>query len=124
DDPEFPQTGVLESALDYESFLEKGDPDYDWQMPDDEWDAVSLGYTSGTTGNPKGVVSHHRGAALMGYANILACRMGERPVYLWTLPMFHCNGWGFRGTLALLAGTHVCLRWVRAKEMYAAIDDH
>ena len=90
-------------------------------MPRDEWDAISLNYTSGTTGNPKGVVCHHRGAALMGYANILACRMAERPVYLWTLPMFHCNGWCFPWTLALLAGTHVCLRWVRAKEMYDAI---
>ena len=93
-------------------------------MPRDEWDAISLNYTSGTTGNPKGVVCHHRGAALMGYANILACRMSERPVYLWTLPMFHCNGWCFPWTLALLGGTHVCLRWVRAKEMYAAIAEH
>ena len=80
--------------------------------------------TSGTTGNPKGVVCHHRGAALMGYANILACKMAARPVYLWTLPMFHCNGWCFPWTLALLAGTHVCLRWVRAKDMYAAIAEH
>ena len=101
-----------------------GDPQFAWSMPRDEWDAISLNYTSGTTGNPKGVVCHHRGAALMGYANILACRMSERPVYLWTLPMFHCNGWCFPWTLALLAGTHVCLRWVRAKEMYAAIAEH
>jgi fatty-acyl-CoA synthase len=124
DDPEFPQTEALEGARDYEAFLADGDPDYPWAMPDDEWNAISLGYTSGTTGNPKGVVSHHRGAALMGYSNILACRMTERPVYLWTLPMFHCNGWCFPWTLALLAGTHVCLRWVRAKEMYAAIVEH
>ena len=124
DDPEFPQKGELEGALDYETFLAGGDPEFSWSMPRDEWDAISLNYTSGTTGNPKGVVCHHRGAALMGYANILACRMGERPVYLWTLPMFHCNGWCFPWTLALLAGTHVCLRWVRAKEMYSAIAEH
>jgi 3-(methylthio)propionyl---CoA ligase len=124
DDPEFPQKGELEGAIDYETFVAGGDPEFSWSMPRDEWDAISLNYTSGTTGNPKGVVCHHRGAALMGYANILACRMGERPVYLWTLPMFHCNGWCFPWTLALLAGTHVCLRWVRAKEMYAAIAEH
>jgi fatty-acyl-CoA synthase len=124
DDPEFPQSGALEGAIDYEDFVAGGDPHFAWSMPRDEWDAISLNYTSGTTGNPKGVVCHHRGAALMGYANILACRMSERPVYLWTLPMFHCNGWCFPWTLALLAGTHVCLRWVRAKEMYAAIVEH
>jgi fatty-acyl-CoA synthase len=124
DDPEFPQTGILAGALDYETFLADGDPDYPWAMPQDEWDAISLNYTSGTTGEPKGVVCHYRGAALMGYANILACRMPERPVYLWTLPMFHCNGWCFPWTLALIQGTHVCLRWVRAKDMYAAIADH
>src|SRR5207302_11433281 len=92
DDPQLPQSGEIENAMDYEDFVSSGDPDFAWTMPDDEWDAISLGYTSGTTGNPKGVVSHHRGAALMGYSNILACRMRERPVYLWTLPMFHCNG--------------------------------
>jgi fatty-acyl-CoA synthase len=124
DDPEFPQAGELPGATDYEAFLAAGDPQFPWQMPQDEWDAISLNYTSGTTGNPKGVVCHHRGAALMGYANILACRMGENPVYLWTLPMFHCNGWCFPWTLALIAGTHVCLRWVRAKEMYEAIEKH
>jgi fatty-acyl-CoA synthase len=123
-DPEFPQSGALEGSIDYEDFVAGGDTNSAWSMPRDEWDAISLNYTSGTTGNPKGVVCHHRGAALMGYANILACRMGERPVYLWTLPMFHCNGWCFPWTLALLAGTHVCLRWVRAKEMYAAIAEH
>jgi 3-(methylthio)propionyl---CoA ligase len=123
-DPEFPQKGELEGALDYETFIAGGDPEFSWSMPRDEWDAISLNYTSGTTGNPKGVVCHHRGAALMGYANILACGMGERPVYLWTLPMFHCNGWCFPWTLALLAGTHVCLRWVRAREMYSGIAEH
>jgi fatty-acyl-CoA synthase len=124
DDLEFPQTGELPGATDYEAFLAAGDPQFDWPMPQDEWDAISLNYTSGTTGHPKGVVCHHRGAALMGYANILACRMGDDPVYLWTLPMFHCNGWCFPWTLALIAGTHVCLRWVRAKEMYEAIEEH
>jgi fatty-acyl-CoA synthase len=128
DDPEFPPTGEaagqFEGARDYEEFVLSGDPEFQWAMADDEWNAISLNYTSGTTGNPKGVVCHHRGAALMGYANILACRMTERPVYLWTLPMFHCNGWCFPWTLALLAGTHVCLRSVRAKDMYAAIAEH
>jgi fatty-acyl-CoA synthase len=124
DDREFPQSGELEGAIDYEEFVSSGDPNFSWLMPRDEWDAISLNYTSGTTGNPKGVVCHHRGAALMGYANILACRMSDRPVYLWTLPMFHCNGWCFPWTLALVAGTHVCLRWVRAKAMYSAIAEH
>jgi fatty-acyl-CoA synthase len=124
DDPEFPQKGEITGALDYETLLAGGDPQFEWLMPQHEWDAISLNYTSGTTGDPKGVVCHHRGAALMGYANILACRMGERPVYLWTLPMFHCNGWCFPWTLALIAGVHVCLRWVRAKDMYAAIAEH
>jgi len=124
DDPEFLQTGEIPGARDYESFLSDGDPGFEWKMPQDEWDAISLNYTSGTTGEPKGVVYHHRGAALMGYANILACHMREHPVYLWTLPMFHCNGWCFPWTLALLAGTHVCLRGVRAREMFAAIADH
>ena len=85
---------------------------------------MSLNYTSGTTGNPKGVVYHHRGAALMAYANTIHAGMGKHCVYLWTLPMFHCNGWCFPWTLALQAGTHVCLRWVRPKPMYDAIADH
>jgi fatty-acyl-CoA synthase len=112
------------SDLDYEEVLASGDPNYDWKMPSDEWNAISLNYTSGTTGNPKGVVYHHRGAALMCYANILATGMGAHPVYLWTLPMFHCNGWCFPWTLSVVAGTHVCLRSVRAKAMYDAIADH
>ena len=111
-------------TFDYEAFLAGGDPDFAWSMPDDEWDAISLNYTSGTTGNPKGVVYHHRGAALMAYANTVHAGMGRHPVYLWTLPMFHCNGWCFPWTLALQAGTHVCLRWVRARAMYDAIADH
>ncbi|MGH6865867.1 MAG: acyl-CoA synthetase [Methyloceanibacter sp.] len=110
--------------LDYEDFLAEGDPDFAWPMPSDEWNAISLNYTSGTTGNPKGVVYHHRGAALMCYANALATGMGQHPVYLWTLPMFHCNGWCFPWSISLLSGTHVCLRSVRAKRMYDAIADH
>jgi fatty-acyl-CoA synthase len=123
DDREFPQTGKLSGALDYEAFVASGDGDFAWRLPADEWDAITLNYTSGTTGNPKGVVYHHRGAALMGYSNILATRMGPRPVYLWTLPMFHCNGWCFPWTLSLVAGTHVCLRQVRAKTIYDLIAD-
>jgi 3-(methylthio)propionyl---CoA ligase len=123
-DPEFPMDGALEGAADYEAFIAQGAPEFDWTMPEDEWNAISLSYTSGTTGNPKGVVSHHRGAALMGYSNLIACQMTARPVYLWTLPMFHCNGWAFPWTLALVAGTHVCLRWVRARDAYAAIAEH
>ncbi|EFG4742188.1 AMP-binding protein, partial [Escherichia coli] len=88
------------------------------------WDAISLNYTSGTTGNPKGVVYHNRGAALMAYSNTIHASMGKNCVYLWTLPMFHCNGWCFPWTLAVQAGTHVCLRWVRAKAMYDAIAEH
>jgi fatty-acyl-CoA synthase len=110
--------------LDYEDFIAGGDPEFAWAMPDDEWDAISLNYTSGTTGNPKGVVYHHRGAALMCYANAVATGMEQHPVYLWTLPMFHCNGWCFPWSISLLSGTHVCLRAVRAKPMYDAIADH
>ncbi|MGI8726035.1 MAG: acyl-CoA synthetase [Methyloceanibacter sp.] len=111
-------------TMDYWKFLADGDADYAWQMPTDEWNAISLNYTSGTTGNPKGVVYHHRGAALMCYANTLATTMGPHPVYLWTLPMFHCNGWCFPWSLSLVAGTHVCLRAVRAQPMFAAIAEH
>ena len=116
--------GMRLSDLDYEEVLASGDPDYDWKMPSNEWNAISLNYTSGTTGNPKGVVYHHRGAALMCYANTIATGMGPHPVYLWTLPMFHCNGWCFPWSLSVVAGTHVCLRSVRAKPMYDAIADH
>jgi fatty-acyl-CoA synthase len=129
DDPEFADDapypkGERIGSLDYEALVAEGDEDFDWAMPDDEWDAISLNYTSGTTGNPKGVVYHHRGAALMAYTNTIHAGMGRHPVYLWTLPMFHCNGWCFPWTLAVQAGTHVCLRWVRAKAMYDAIADH
>ncbi len=124
DDRQFPQTPERLSDLDYEALVAEGDPAFCWRRPDDEWDAIALNYTSGTTGNPKGVVYSHRGAALMCYANTLATDMGRHPVYLWTLPMFHCNGWCFPWTLSLVAGTHVCLRWVRAEAMFAAIAEH
>ena len=124
DDAQFPQTGERLGTLDYEAFIAGGDPAFAWRMPDDEWDAIGLNYTSGTTGNPKGVVVHHRGAALMCYANVLAAGLGRFPVYLWTLPMFHCNGWAFPWTLSAVAGTHVCLRWVRAEPIYEAIVAH
>jgi fatty-acyl-CoA synthase len=124
DDPEFPQTGARLGNIDYEAFVSSGDPEFQWSLPADEWDAISLNYTSGTTGNPKGVVFHHRGAALMGYGNVLAAQMPRHPIYLWTLPMFHCNGWCFPWSLSVVAGTHVCLRWVRAKAMFDAIAEH
>jgi fatty-acyl-CoA synthase len=123
-DPEFPQTGEPLSPEGYEAFIANGDPEFDWRWPADEWEAISLNYTSGTTGNPKGVVYHHRGAALMCYANTISTGMTRFPVYLWTLPMFHCNGWCFPWSVTLAAGTHVCLRWVRAKAMYDAIADY
>jgi fatty-acyl-CoA synthase len=124
DDPEFPQSGEFLGRMEYEAFIAGGDPEFAWGYPDDEWDAIALNYTSGTTGNPKGVVFHHRGAALMGYGNVISANMPHHPVYLWTLPMFHCNGWCFPWSLSVVAGTHVCLRWVRAKAMYDAIVDH
>ncbi|HEY1612263.1 MAG TPA: acyl-CoA synthetase [Rhizomicrobium sp.] len=123
DDCEFPQTGERQGGIDYEDFLKGGDPEFDWIPPDDEWSAIALNYTSGTTGSPKGVVFHHRGAALMGYNNVLAAGFGKHPVYLWTLPMFHCNGWCFPWTLSVVAGTHVCLRWVRAKPIFDLLAD-
>jgi fatty-acyl-CoA synthase len=124
DDKEFPQTGARLGKIDYEKFLKTGDPDFAWKMPDDEWDAIALNYTSGTTGNPKGVVYHHRGAALMCYGNALAGTMVEHPVLLWTLPMFHCNGWCMPWSLSAVAGTHVCLRWVRAAAIFDALAEH
>ncbi|KFI33874.1 acyl-CoA synthetase [Haematobacter missouriensis] len=128
DDPDFPEDGPYAKGpaigeIDYEAFLAEGSEAFEWLRPQDEWDAIALNYTSGTTGNPKGAVYHHRGAALMAYANTIHAEMGRHPVYLWTLPMFHCNGWCFPWTLAIQGGTHVCLRWVRAKAMYDAIAD-
>ncbi len=107
--------------IEYEAFLETGDPGFEWALPEDEWDAISLNYTSGTTGNPKGVVYHHRGAYLLALGNILAWNMPAHPVYLWTLPMFHCNGWCFPWTLAANAGTSVCLRKVEPAAIFKAI---
>ncbi|MGD9829344.1 MAG: acyl-CoA synthetase [Hyphomicrobiaceae bacterium] len=124
DDPEFAQSGARIGRIEYEQLLATGDPEFRWRRPLDEWEAIALNYTSGTTGNPKGVVYHHRGAYLMCYANVLAAGMTRHPVYLWTLPMFHCNGWCFPWTLSVVAGTHVCLRWVRAKAMFEAIAEH
>jgi fatty-acyl-CoA synthase len=123
DDAPFPK-GERIGTHDYDAFVRAASADFTRTGPDDEWDSVSLNYTSGTTGNPKGVVYHHRGAALMGYSNVIASGMGRHPVYLWTLPMFHCNGWCFPWTLGVVGGTHVCLRWVRARAMYDAIADH
>ena len=110
--------------IEYEAFIDGGDADFEWQNPADEWQAIALGYTSGTTGDPKGVVTHHRGAYLNAVSNVLAWNLGAFPVYLWTLPMFHCNGWCFPWTIAALNGTSVCLRAVRAEDIYAAIRQH
>jgi fatty-acyl-CoA synthase len=124
DDPEFAQDGPLIGETEYEAFIADGDPDYAWKKPDDEWDAISLNYTSGTTGNPKGVVYHHRGAYLLGQGNVLTGGMQKHSVYLWTLPMFHCNGWCFPWTMSVIGGTHVCLRQVRTKPIWDALADH
>jgi len=124
DDPEFTGAGERLGTLEYEEFIAAGDPNFAWKMPDDEWDAISLNYTSGTTGDPKGVVYHHRGAYLLAIGNVLTGSMRRHCVYLWTLPMFHCNGWCFPWTISVVAGTHVCLRQVRAPAMYDAIERH
>jgi fatty-acyl-CoA synthase len=122
-DPEV-ASGERLGEMEYEDFLAGGDPDYAWSPPADEWQAIALNYTSGTTGNPKGVVYHHRGAYLNALSNALAWDMSHHPVYLWTLPMFHCNGWCYPWTLAAMAGTSVCLRKVTAKGIFDAIADH
>jgi len=124
DDPEFAQAGAMLGEIEYEDFLAEGDPDFEWSLPEDEWQSLSLNYTSGTTGNPKGVVYSHRGAYLMGSSNVIAAGMTKHPVYLWTLPMFHCNGWCFPWSLSVVGGTHVCLRWVRAGAIFDAIAEH
>ncbi|MEO1275131.1 MAG: AMP-binding protein [Pseudomonadota bacterium] len=121
-DPTAPAEAGL--GVDYEAFLAGGDPAFDWAMPEDEWDTISLNYTSGTTGRPKGILYHHRGAALLAQSNRLHASLGAPPVYLWTLPMFHCNGWCFPWSLSYAAGTHVCLRQVRAGPIYKAIATH
>jgi fatty-acyl-CoA synthase len=110
--------------VEYEAFLGEGDADFAWSLPQDEWDAIALNYTSGTTGNPKGVVTHHRGAYLNATSNIVTWGMPQHAVYLWTLPMFHCNGWCFPWTMAAVAGVNVCLRRVEAKTIFSAIAEH
>jgi fatty-acyl-CoA synthase len=123
EDPEGPHGaggGERLGEFTYEELLAEGDPEADWSLPEDEWRAISLNYTSGTTGNPKGVVYHHRGAYLNAVGNIMTWEMPAHPVYLWTLPMFHCNGWCFPWTVTALAGTHVCLRRVEAAGIYRA----
>ncbi|KAJ8528770.1 hypothetical protein K7X08_030414 [Anisodus acutangulus] len=115
------QYALEKGAVEYEKFLETGDPDFPWKPPQDEWQSIALGYTSGTTASPKGVVLHHRGAYLMALSNAVVWSMKEGAVYLWTLPMFHCNGWCFTWTLAAICGTNICLRQVTAKAVYSAI---
>jgi fatty-acyl-CoA synthase len=121
DDPEYTGAGERLGALDYEELLAGGDPHFSWIMPRDEWDSIALNYTSGTTGDPKGVVYHHRGAYLLAMGNLLTGNLGRAPVYLWTLPMFHCNGWCFPWSIVLAGGVQVCLRQVRAAQMFDLI---
>jgi fatty-acyl-CoA synthase len=123
DDPAF-AGGKLLGETDYERFVAGGDADFRWELPADEWNAISLNYTSGTTGNPKGVVYHHRGAYLNAVSNMLSWGMPPHPVYLWTLPMFHCNGWCFPWTMAAAAGTNICLRRVEAQAIFDLIRAH
>ena len=123
EEQQYAKTKLL-GEKDYEALLEEGDPDFEWGAPTDEWDAISLNYTSGTTGNPKGVVYHHRGAYLNAVSNILSWEMPRHPVYLWTLPMFHCNGWCFTWTIAAAVGTNVCLRRVDAARIFELIKMH
>lgn len=123
DDPQG-NGGELLGNIDYETFLMSGSDEAEWVRPSDEWDAISLNYTSGTTGSPKGVVYHHRGAYLNALSNAVGWDMGHHPIYLWTLPMFHCNGWCFPWTLAALGGTSVCMRKVDARSIFAAISEH
>ena len=123
-DPLYDGPGERLGVLDYETWLSQGDPQAPWSPPADEWDAIALNYTSGTTGNPKGVVYHHRGAYLNAVSNILVWAMPQHPVYLWTLPMFHCNGWCFPWTIAAMAGTHVCLRKVDAALIFDLMREH
>ena len=122
-DPLAPE-GELLGEVEYEAFLDEGNSSYEWEYPENEWDSISLNYTSGTTGNPKGVVYHHRGAALNSLGNITAWAMPQLPIYLWTLPMFHCNGWCFPWSVTALAGTHICLRKTEPGPIYDAIIDH
>lgn len=124
EEKEFDVPGEKLGTLTYEKLLSEGDPQFAWQVPADEWQAICLNYTSGTTGNPKGVVYHHRGAAINAVSNILDWDINKHPIYLWTLPMFHCNGWCFPWTIAARAGINVCLRRVDAQHIFAAIKEH
>ena len=124
DDPQYVGPGERLGSREYEDFIAGGDPDYAWQAPSDEWNAIGLNYTSGTTGIPKGVVVHHRGAYLNAVSNIMVWSLPRHAVYLWTLPMFHCNGWCFPWTVAAQAGVNVCLRRVEAKAILDAIREH
>ena len=123
DDPAY-DGGELVGEVEYEDFIAGGDPDFAWEWPSDEWNSCALNYTSGTTGNPKGVVCHHRGAFLNSIGNMMVWAMPPHPTYLWTLPLFHCNGWCFPWTVAALAGTNVCLRRVEAGPIFEAIEKH
>ncbi len=116
--------GELVGEIGYEAFLQQGDPEFAWALPADEWDAIALNYTSGTTGNPKGVVTHHRGAYLNAVSNVVTWEMPRHAVYLWTLPMFHCNGWCFPWTMALQAGTSICLRRVDPALIFPLVREH
>ncbi len=111
-------------SINYEDLLNEGSAEFKWSLPEDEWQAISLNYTSGTTGNPKGVVYHHRGAYLNAVSNISSWTMPHQAVYLWTLPMFHCNGWCFPWSLAAIAGTSICMREVSAANIYKALAEH
>ena len=124
DDPLYSGPGERLGAVDYESFLKSGDPEFEWSLPRSESDPIALNYTSGTTGRPKGVVYHHRGTFLEAAGNIMAWAMPAKPVYLWTLPMFHCNGWCFPWSITAMAGTHVCLRVVEPKRIFELIVEH
>ena len=124
DDAEYNGPKSAYDETEYEAFIADGDADFLWKMPANEWDAISINYTSGTTGDPKGVVYHHRGAYLLAQGNALTASMKKQAIYLWTLPMFHCNGWCFPWTISALSGTHVCLRDVRADDIWEAILEH
>jgi fatty-acyl-CoA synthase len=124
DDPLCQEPGPRIGALTYEQFLSEGDPNATWNTPEDEWDALTLCYTSGTTADPKGVLLHHRGGYLNGLNNVVTWSMPKHSVYLWTLPMFHCSGWFFHYSITAIAGTHICLRKVVAADIFQAIIDH
>ncbi|MBG05923.1 MAG: acyl-CoA synthetase [Rhodospirillaceae bacterium] len=123
DDP-LDQSGELLGEMDYETFLQEGDPEFTWTPPEDEWQALSLNYTSGTTGDPKGVVYHHRGAFLNALGNTISFGLSPQTVYLWTLPMFHCNGWTYTWAVTAACGTHVCLRAVDPALIFPMIEEH